>query len=58
MFVGTLEYPESCASNDSQYNVDDDHYLVKDRFIPENGDNKLTDVIPVHDDDNDLTTSK
>lgn len=56
---GTLEYPESCTSNDSQYNLnlEDDQYLMKERLTPEN-DNKLIEVIPVHDDDNDLTRSK
>lgn len=60
LFLGTAEYPESCASNDSQYNLhlEDDQDIIKERIIPENGDNKLIEVIPVHDDDNDLTPSK
>lgn len=54
-----MEYPESCASNDSQYNLNlEDEDQVKGRLIPENGDNKLIEVIPVHDDDNDITPSK
>lgn len=58
--AGTLEYPESCTSNDSQYNInsEDDQDSMKDRLIPENGDSELIEVIPVHDDDNDLTPSK
>lgn len=60
MFLGISDYPESCASNDSQYNlnIDDDAPLIKEGLIPENSDNKLIEVIPVHDDDNDLTPSK
>lgn len=50
------EYPESSASNDSQYNMT----LAEDENESEklNGANKYIEVIPVHDDDNDSIPSR
>lgn len=38
--------------------MEDDQDSMKERLIPENDDNKLIEVIPVHDNNNDLTPSK
>ncbi|VEN36806.1 unnamed protein product [Callosobruchus maculatus] len=58
---GNIEYPDSCASNDSRYNLtleEDDQEAMKDSYSSDNGDsNKYIQVIPVHDDDNDHTPS-
>ncbi|XP_019880244.1 serine/threonine-protein kinase D3 isoform X2 [Aethina tumida] len=59
---GNYEYAESSASNDSHYNLniaedEQDQDSDKATFANENGANKYIEVIPVHDDDNELTPS-
>ncbi|KAJ8937570.1 hypothetical protein NQ318_023100 [Aromia moschata] len=57
---GNFEYPDNSSSIDSHNHFtleEDEQDIIKDTYSPENGANKYIEVIPVHDDDNDVTPS-
>lgn len=57
--TGNFEYADSSTSNDSHNHLllEEDQEIIKDTYTAENGGNKYIEVIPVHDDDNDITPS-
>ncbi|KAJ8924394.1 hypothetical protein NQ315_007190 [Exocentrus adspersus] len=54
---GNFEYADSSTSIDSQNHIAEERDIIKTTYRTENGANKYIEVIPVHDDDNDLTPS-